>query len=210
MLIAGAKRHAKEVLDIFVKDQLYNNLCFFDDISKDEECLLYSKYLIIKSLEETKKYFTNTNPDFILGLGNPKLREKLAKKLINQNGILTSIISKSSLIGTFDVKLGIGLNIMHNVMISNSVTIDKGALINAYVSIHHDTKIGKYSEISPHAVLLGCSQVGDFSIIGSNATVLPNVKIGNNVIVGAGAVVNKDLPDNCIAVGIPAKIIKQN
>ena len=39
---------------------------------------------------------------------------------------------------------------------------------------------------------------------------MPNVKIGNYVIVGDGAVVNKDLPDNCIAVGIPAKIIKQN
>lgn len=40
--------------------------------------------------------------------------------------------------------------------------------------------------------------------------VLPNIIIGNNVIIGAGAVITQNLPDNCVAVGVPAKIIKQN
>ena len=47
--------------------------------------------------------------------------------------------------------------------------------------------------------------VGDRIRIGSNSTILP-VKIGNNVIIGAGSVVTKDIPDNCIAYGNPAKI----
>ena len=45
------------------------------------------------------------------------------------------------------------------------------------------------------------------SVIGSNATLLP-VTIGENSIVGAGSVVTKDVPDNCVVVGNPAKIIK--
>ena len=44
--------------------------------------------------------------------------------------------------------------------------------------------------------------------IGANATILPGVTIGKNVIVAAGAVVNKDVPDNMIVGGVPAKIIK--
>ena len=45
------------------------------------------------------------------------------------------------------------------------------------------------------------------SVVGSNATLLP-ITIGENSIVGAGSVVTKDVPDNCIVVGNPAKIIK--
>jgi acetyltransferase-like isoleucine patch superfamily enzyme len=47
--------------------------------------------------------------------------------------------------------------------------------------------------------------VGDRVRIGSNSTILP-VKIGNNVIIGAGSVVTKDIPDNCVVYGNPAKI----
>ena len=44
--------------------------------------------------------------------------------------------------------------------------------------------------------------------IGGNATILPGVHIGNNVVVAAGAVVDKDVPDNCLVGGVPAKFIK--
>ena len=41
-----------------------------------------------------------------------------------------------------------------------------------------------------------------------NVTVLPGVTIGENAVVGAGAVVTKDVPDNAVVVGTPAKVIK--
>ena len=53
----------------------------------------------------------------------------------------------------------------------------------------------------------GCIEVGDDCYFSTGCTILGPVKIGNNVTVGAGAVVTKDIPDNCIVAGIPAKII---
>lgn len=50
--------------------------------------------------------------------------------------------------------------------------------------------------------------IGDDVWIGGNVTILPGVNIGNNVIVAAGAVVTKDVPDNCVVGGVPAKILK--
>jgi len=50
--------------------------------------------------------------------------------------------------------------------------------------------------------------IGNDVWIGGNVTILPGVKIGNNVVIGAGAVVTKDIPDNSLAVGIPAKVVK--
>ena len=51
--------------------------------------------------------------------------------------------------------------------------------------------------------------IGNDVWIGANCTILPGVTIGNNVVVAAGAVVTKDVPDNCVVGGVPAKIIKE-
>ena len=52
--------------------------------------------------------------------------------------------------------------------------------------------------------------IGYSCIIGTGATILPGVRIGNYCVVGAGAVVTKDVPDNTIVAGNPAKVIKEN
>ena len=51
--------------------------------------------------------------------------------------------------------------------------------------------------------------VGDNVWIGGSVTIVPGVHIGNNVVIGAGSVVTKDIPDNVVAAGNPARVIKQ-
>ena len=51
--------------------------------------------------------------------------------------------------------------------------------------------------------------IGNDVWIGGNVTILPGVTIGNNVVVAAGAVVTKDIPDNCVVGGVPARVIKE-
>lgn len=51
--------------------------------------------------------------------------------------------------------------------------------------------------------------IGNDVWMGANVTVLPGVTIGNNVVIAAGAVVDKDVPDNCIVGGVPAKLIRK-
>ena len=51
--------------------------------------------------------------------------------------------------------------------------------------------------------------IGNDVWIGANCTILPGVTIGNNVVIAAGAVVTKDVPDNCVVGGVPAKVIKE-
>lgn len=51
--------------------------------------------------------------------------------------------------------------------------------------------------------------IGNDVWIGGNVTILPGVKIGNNVVVGAGAVVTKDIPDNSLALGVPARVVRE-
>ena len=51
-------------------------------------------------------------------------------------------------------------------------------------------------------------EIGDNVYIGNNVIILPGVKIGSNVVIGAGAVISKNIPDNSVAVGVPARVIK--
>ena len=78
-------------------------------------------------------------------------------------------------------------------------------------------RIGKNCTILPR-VLLGKKKpgilqpnifIGDNVYIGTGATILGPVKIGNNVVIGGGSVVIRDVPDNCVVAGNPARIIRQ-
>lgn len=207
MLIIGAKGFAKEVLEVVHQLDELDNLVFYDDINDEIRGKLYNKFPILKTTAEVLNYFKITDNRFTIGIGNPVLRRKLYDDFTALGGVFTSTISDSS-IGCYDVYIGTGTNLLSGVTISNSVKIGIGALLYYNTIITHDCVIGDFVEIAPSVTILGRCKVGDYCQIGANTTILPNVTIGKNVIIGAGTVVTKDLPDNCVAVGTPARIIK--
>jgi sugar O-acyltransferase (sialic acid O-acetyltransferase NeuD family) len=210
MIIIGAKGFAKEVLEIVHKNYRSCPIAFYDDVNEDIGDYLYNQFPILKSEEEVIDFFKKFGNEFTIGIGGPYLRKMLHDKFIKLGGDFTSTISKNVIIGSFGNKIAKGSNLMQSIVLTNDIDIGVGTIINQLSSIGHDVKIGDFCEICPNVSISGNCEVGDYSFIGTGAIILPKVKVGKNVVVGAGAVVSKDLPDNCVAVGIPAKIIKQN
>jgi serine O-acetyltransferase len=96
-------------------------------------------------------------------------------------------------------RIGPGLRIYHfGCIILNSDTI-----IGKNCTIRQGVTIGNRKE--DHDV----PEIGDYVDIGAGAKILGKIKIGNNVKIGANAVVITDVPDNCVVVGIPARIINK-
>lgn len=84
------------------------------------------------------------------------------------------------------------------------------------VVIHSRAVVGKNCLIGTCVTIGGKSGwyevpvIGDDVEICNGARILGPIRIGNKVIIGANAVVTKDVPDNCVVAGVPAKIIKEN
>ena len=88
-----------------------------------------------------------------------------------------------------------GIEIGDGTMIGSNVTI---------VTLNHDINPKTRINATPQPV-----KIGKNVWIGSNCTILPGVIIGNNSVIGAGSVVTKNLPDNVVAVGNSARVIKE-
>ncbi len=95
------------------------------------------------------------------------------------------------------------------------ITIGNGLLTGRFVYIGDNSHGGlSWDEaglppLERNLTSKGEIRIGDNVWIGDKATILGGVTIGDNVIIGAGAVVTHDIPSHCIAVGIPAKVVRQ-
>lgn len=193
MLIVGTGGLAKEILAMIIKYKLSESVTFYDE-NNNVPSMLYNKFKVIKEEGEIRKYLKSDSPEFIVGIGNPRVREKLTNKLKNYGGKNSKIISKDSALFQFN-NYPEGTIIEPFVGISRSLQIGEGCAIHIHVSIGHAAIIGKYVNIGPSATIIGPTEIGDYSYIGAKSLILPNLKIGKNVIVVAGVTLNRNLED---------------
>ena len=101
-----------------------------------------------------------------------------------------------------DCDVGPGLYVGH----FGNIFLPSGVKIGKYCNISHENTLG----IAGRGVNRGVPEIGDYVYIGSGAKVIGKIKIGNNVAIGANAVVTRDVPDNAVVAGVPAKILNYN
>lgn len=195
LYLYGASGHGKVVLEI-AEELGINVQAFIDQDSSKEKCLDYSV------IDEVP-----IDAELVLSLGNNLTRKRIAKKYI-QHQFITLVHPKAII--SKRVMIAEGTVVMAGVLINSCSKIGKHCIINTGAVIDHDCIIGDFAHISPNASLAGNVEVGEASQVGIGASVIQGIKIGKNCLIGAGAVVVKDIPDNAVVVGNPARIIKFN
>lgn len=103
---------------------------------------------------------------------------------------------------TYTIKIGNNLRLYHG----QSLVVNGHSIIGSNCTLRQSKTIG--SKINFDGSLSNCPVIGDNVDIGANVCIIGDVIIGNNVKIEAGSIVVKNIPDNCIVAGNPAKIIR--
>lgn len=101
-------------------------------------------------------------------------------------------------------RIGIHCTVIGPVTIGSHVNLAQGITVTALNHNFKDTTM----RIDEQGISTNPITIGDDVWIGANAVILPGVTIGKHAVIAAGAVVTKDVPDNCIVGGVPARILK--
>lgn len=113
----------------------------------------------------------------------------------------TAVIARSASIGR-------AANIFAGAIVNAAARIGENVIVNTGAIVEHDCEVHDHAHLATGVRLGGSAVIGEGAFIGMGTCVLPNVRVGCQSVVGAGAVVVSDVPDYCVAVGMPARVIR--
>jgi sugar O-acyltransferase (sialic acid O-acetyltransferase NeuD family) len=210
LCIYGAGGFGKEVYDIAFRinkiNPYWEEILFVVDAPylSDEP---YKGRLL--SINNILKELDINNFEIIIANGEPVVRRELYIKIKAMNIKIATLVDPSSIISD-TASLGEGVIVAPLSIIASSTVLGRNVAINTHTTIGHDITIGEHSVVSTHVTVGGSSVIGADSFIGLGVQTKEKLSIGSQVIIGMGAVVFKDIPDNMIAMGNPARSLRRN
>lgn len=206
--IFGAGGFGREVAwlidDINKRKRQWEIAGFFDDQKKDEKINGYKILGGINELNRVKEEMC-----LVVAVGWPDPKKKIIEK-INNTRISFPTLIHPSIIMSESVEIGVGSIICAGSIITVNIKIGMHVIVNLDCAIGHDVILNDYCSLMPSVNVSGETEIGSGSFLGTGSLIINQKTIGTNSIIGAGAVVIDDIPDNCTAVGNPAKIVKNN
>lgn len=203
-ILIGAGGHAKVIVDILSLEgkKIHG---FFDDNKRNLKDL---KYLGPIDTIHKMPMVLKKNYYYIIAIGDCFLRYKLEQTLGIPHESYGIAIHPTAVIST-DAKLLFGTVVMANVVINTDAKVGRQVILNTGSLIEHDTIIQDFVHISPGCCLAGGVKVGEGTHVGIGTQSIQLIKIGSWSIIGAGSTIVSDIPDNVLAYGTPAKIMKE-
>ena len=201
IVIIGASGHGKVIAGI-AKLNDYEEIIFLEDDTSKKRC---GKYPVVGTSKNINQYMDSY--DFIIAIGNNKIREKMSDVLEKENIKQTLLVHPSA---TIDETASIdeGTVVMANAVINAYSKIGKGCIINTASTIDHDCIIGDFTHISPGSHIAGTVCIGKKSWICLGSNVINNLNICDNCIIGAGSTVIQDINMSGTYIGTPARRLK--
>lgn len=207
IILLGGGGFAREILETieYINDYTENKIdplgFIYDGGENDKGKLIHDCPVLggishLKEIDLKKIYL-------VAAAGRSVWRRSMVQRAKKYGAQFTNIIHPTAIISRW-TEIGEGAIIQSHCMIQPDCKIGNFFTCNGTVRIGHDTLIGDFVHINPTVNIAGGTFIGDDVFIGVKATVLKS-QIGNGSIIGACALITKDVPENVVAKGIPAK-----
>jgi sugar O-acyltransferase (sialic acid O-acetyltransferase NeuD family) len=143
----------------------------------------------------------------IVAFGDNEGRRAITERLLAAGERLATAIHPRACIAP-SASIGEGSMISAGAVISPRAIIGRGVIVNTKASIDHDTVVEDFAHVSAGATVGARCRIGAESLIALGATVISGATVGERTIVGSGAAVVADIPDDVVAFGVPARIMR--
>ena len=207
LVIVGAGRHGRE-LEYYLHDipDAPELLGFIDE---QRPAGPYSDSFVLGGFEVVQELLRSYQAvAYITAAGDNAARRHLAVRSDAAGLVPWSLRHPSSIVGS-DCIIGAGTCLAPNTVATRAVELGAHCIANVGVTISHDCIIEDYVNLNPGVTVCGDVEIGAACYIGAGATIIDKVTIGADSVVGAGAVVVDDLPPGVLAVGVPARIVRE-
>ena len=202
MIIYGAGGHGQVVLDMALAAGLA--VAWVLDDSRENTSL----YGIPLARPDESHWRPSGSWHFLIAVGRNSTRAKLYQKARGLGGTPINVIHPKTVL-TERCQLDSGIAVMAGVVVNPGARIGCNVVLNTACSVDHDCVVADHAQLCPGVHLGGNVKVGELTMVGTGVSVIPGVRIGCRCEIGAGAVVTRDIPDNSLAVGVPAKVVSQ-
>ena len=147
---------------------------------------------------------------FLLTMGDRKIRKELSEKILASGGIIPTIIHPTALISKFASISSTGVIIYPYCTVQADVELREGVMMETYGIIGHTSKVDAYAFIGPKALVGANTHIKEGAFIGQSSVLISNkaMEIGVMSTVGAGAVVTRPVDDYTTVIGNPARVMK--
>ena len=209
IVIVGAGGHGREVAmlieEINASILSWNILGFVDDChdSLDAECLGYP---VIGAIEDY--FLSHKEVSAVIAVGDSRTRLLLWNRIRGGTVSFPSLIHPGVRVHSSNM-IGEGVILCRGACITVNVSLGGHVHINTNSTVAHESKLDDFATLSPGVNISGNVSLGRGAFLGTGAQVAPSVEVGEGAMVGAGATVIKNLTSNVVAVGSPAKAIKE-
>jgi sugar O-acyltransferase (sialic acid O-acetyltransferase NeuD family) len=146
---------------------------------------------------------------FVVGLGSIGNHEPRARLFARglEAGLAPLAVTHPGAVASRRIRAGRGVQRLAGSIVNAGAILGDNVLVNSGAIVEHDCILGDHVHVATGARLAGNVTVGIGAHIGAGATVRQGIAIGARALLGAGAVVVRDVPDDAIMVGVPARAL---
>lgn len=206
IVVIGAGGQARVVYEILSHDKNMEIVAFVNNMVREPgENIMGIPILGDHSV--LRSFVKEDVKGFIVAVGNNKIRAQHFNETCSLGLKPINAVHPSAHIA-FNAKIGKGVVVAIGAIITTEAKIGNNTIINTGAIIEHEDIVEDHVHIGPGTCLAGRVTVKKGTFIGMGCAVKDHITIGENVTIGAGSVVLEDIPDNAVAVGSPARVVK--